>query len=137
MVSFWGIAIAGRVIRRSLVPTIWKLNQYKRKEDGSHLVGFQMVRLSCFQMALKDFTIPTTFHHSKSRLNQYSDFLKIAIDGHVGNLHPSYHKKIMNMKHESEGKRKRHNIEGYCDFCKTRYINAKHWISLCPKFYIY
>jgi hypothetical protein len=48
-------------------------------------------------------------------------FHQAAIDGHVGNLHPSYHKKIMSIKREmGGGLKRRHNIEGYCDFCKAR-----------------
>jgi hypothetical protein len=44
------------------------------------------------------------------------------MDGHIGNLHPNYHKKIMSMKKEFDAcrRRRRHNIEGYCDFCGAR-----------------
>ena len=60
-------------------------------------------------------------HNSQCKICDTYLPTQLAMDGHVGNLHPSYHKKIMTMKHElGAGRRRRHNIEGYCDFCKVR-----------------
>ena len=56
-------------------PTIQKLYQYIRKQDGIHLYGIQMVGLSGIQMAFENHTVwhPTSFKPFEYQTSWYSD----------------------------------------------------------------